>query len=64
MLPDRHITEERLSATMYTIHIRKLCSAPLNEAQLHCPQLVDECEALRDKFEPLFTLFGLFMIKV
>ena len=43
---------------LQTENIRKLCSAPLIEAQLHCPQFVDECEALRDKFEPLFVLFG------
>ena len=39
-------------------NIRSLCSAPLMEAQLHCPQLIPECEAVRDKFEPLFALFS------
>ena len=35
-----------------------MCSSPLRVAQCHCPQLLSDCESLKDKFEPLFTLFG------
>ena len=31
---------------------------PLSVAQSHCPQLVPECEVIKDKFEPLFALFA------
>ena len=39
-------------------NIKTLCNAPLSVAQSHCPQLVADCEVLRDKFEPLFALFA------
>ena len=39
-------------------NIKALCNAPLSVAQSHCPQLVPECEVIKDKFEPLFALFA------
>ena len=35
-----------------------MCSAPLEEARKHCTKLTEECEAVRDKFIHLFTLFS------
>ena len=41
-----------------TQNIRSLCSAPLVQAQQHFPHLIPDCEAIRDRFEPLFALFS------
>ena len=39
-------------------NIKSLCSAPLKVAQNTCPQLIQDCEVLKDKYIPVFSLFA------
>ena len=44
--------------TLQPDNIKTHCNAPLLVAQTHNPQLVPDCEVIRDKFEPMFVLFA------